>query len=139
MIKILALICCSLFMNQPVNGQKTDTAMNISPQALHDKYIQNSKTQNTIGWIALGSGIGLTAGGIYTYVIQAMGEGSVTNTGPTLFYLGATAALTSIPFFISAGKYKGKAKLALKGESVTMGNKILHKSGYTALALTIAL
>ena len=137
MKKILFLACLFLSVIQLVNGQKLDTAMYTSPQALHDKYMQNRAVQNTVGWVVLGCGLGMTAGGIYVYFIQAIGEGDVSSAGPTLFYLGVASSLASIPFFISAGQYKKKAQLALKKESITFGNKAPNRTGYMALALTI--
>lgn len=53
--------------------------------------------------------------------------------------MGATSALVSISLFIAAGKNKRKANLALKGELVVIGNKILSESTYTALAFKIQL
>ena len=113
--------------------------MHTSPQAMHDKYMQNRTVQNTVGWVILGCGLGMTAGGSYIYFVQAIGEGNVSNAGPTLFYLGVATSLASIPFFISAGQYKKQAKFALKAESITTGNKALNRSNYMALALTIRL
>ena len=139
MKKILVSGCLFLSIIQLVNGQKLDTVRYASPQELHEKYMQNRKTQNKTGLIILTCGLGMTAGGSYIYFIQAMGEGSITNTGPTLFYLGAIATLASVPFFISAGQNKKKAKLALKEEFLTIGNRILNRSNYMALALTIRL
>lgn len=137
MKKILILICFSLLTIQLVKGQKNNTSMSTSPQALHDMYMQKRKTNNTVGWIMLGSGIGMTTGGIAINL-----SGGIFNNnskGLWLFYLGRATTLASIPFFISAGSNKRKAKLALKGESVTIGNKTLYKSNYTTLAFTIQL
>ena len=134
--KILILFCFSLLTIQLIKGQKIDTSRSTSPQALHDMYWQKRKTNYTVGVIILGSGIGMTIGKIANNLSGGNFDGS---KGLWLFYLGGAATLISIPFFISARSNERKAKLALKGESVTIGNKILVKSNYSALALTIQL
>jgi hypothetical protein len=53
--------------------------------------------------------------------------------------VGFVTACASIPFFISSGKNKRQARLALKRESMSMGNKILNKFNYTAIACTVSL
>lgn|SRR5665811_903690 len=137
MKKILILFCFSLLTIQLIKGQKIDTSRSTSPQALHDMYTQKRKTNNTVGWIMLGSGIGMAIGG--SAIILSGGLFNYNINGLWLYDLGGATTLVSIPFFISAGSNKRKAKLALKGESVTIGNKILVKSNYSALALTIQL
>ena len=136
MKKILFLFCLSLLVIQLVKSQKIDKSISTSPKELHDQYMKNRKTNNTIGWIMLGSGIGMTLGGFATNVSTGWGEGN-KNNGLWLSYLGGATTLASIPFFISAGSNKRKAKLALKGESVTIRNKLLDKYNYQAIALII--
>ena len=138
MKKIIAFGCILFLTIQLVNGQ-TDTAMYGSAQALHDKYMKNYNTQNKAGWIALAGGLGITAIGSYIYFNQAMGEGSITSIGPTLFYLGAFTTLVGVPLFISAGHNKKKAKLALKEETLTSCNRLINRSNYVSVALTIRL
>jgi hypothetical protein len=138
MKKILILFCLSLLTIQLVKSQKSDKSISTSPIGLHDLYMKKHKTNNTVGWIMLGSGIGMTLGGFATNVSTGWGEGN-KNNGLWLSYLGGATTLASIPFFISAGSNKRKAKLALKGESVTIRNKLLVKSNYPAIALIIQL
>ena len=128
------LLWFSFFVVQLVMGQHIDTAMNKSPQRLHDMYMQNRKTNAIIGWVMLGAGIGMTLGGIAKYY-----NTSESNNGKSIAYLGGALTFGSIPFFISAGNNKRKARLALKGESVIIGNEKHYKFNYTALALQIQL
>ncbi len=141
MKKLLFLSCFSFLIFQSVNAQKNDPANTASTQALHDNYIQKSKTYKTAGWVILGTGIGMLISGgiIYANYADQGFNGPRPKTGETLIIAGAGAALASIPFFILAKSNKTKATLALKGETVTFGNKLLQKSNYTALALTIKL
>ena len=141
-MKKLLLLSWFVFLTvQLVNAQKNAPANTTSTQALHDNYIQKSKTYKTAGWVLLGAGTGmLISGGIIfaNYADQGF-NGATPKTGETLIIAGASAALVSIPFFILAKSNKTKAALALKEETVTFGNKLLYKSNYTALVLTIQL
>lgn len=136
MKKYLILFCLSLLTMQLVKSQKIDKSISMSPKELHDLYMKKRNTNNTVGGIILVSGIGMTLGGFATNVSTGWGEGN-KNNGLWLFYLGGATTLASIPFFISAGNNKRKAKLSLKGESVTIRNKLLDKSNYPAIALII--
>ncbi len=141
MKKLLFLSGFSFLAIQLVNAQKNNPANIASTQALHDSYFQKSKEYKTAGWVLLGAGTGmLISGGIIfaNYAHQGF-NGPRPKTDETLIIAGASAALVSIPFFILAKKNKTKATLALKGETVGFGNKVLYKSNYTALALTIQL
>ena len=59
--------------------------------------------------------------------------------GVGLINAGGVVALTSIPLFIGASKNKKRAKLALKGESISFKYFPIEKSNYVALSLTIPL
>lgn len=139
MKKILILLCLISFTIPMVNGQTTDTTINLSPQALHDMYIKKHQTNNTVGWSLLGGGLVMTGVGSYIYVMNQNESVYSNKTGEFLFYLGVLTTVASIPAFISAGSNKRKAMLALKGETVTIGTNIHGKAGYTALAFTIQL
>lgn len=80
------------------------------------------------------SGIGTTLGGLAKH----FNTGDINN-GKSIAYVGRALTLGSIPFFISAGSNKRKAQLAIKGESVTIGNKKPYELNYTALVLLMPL
>ena len=127
-------------LTQLVNGQTTDLDKTKSTQSLHDSYIEKYKTNKTVGWVFLGSGIGMIIGGgvvFAAYAVQGY-NGPAPVTEEALFLIiGPSAALASIPFFILAKRNKTKAKLSIKEESVTFGNKVPYKYNYAALTLTI--
>lgn len=140
MKKLLYICCSSLLIVQLADGQQTDLIKRKSTQESHDDYMQKYKTNKTIGWVLLGSGLGMIIGGGAVYAgYAAQGyNGPAPVTAEVLFLIvGPSFALASIPFFIWGKNNKTKAELVLKGESVTLGNKELYKSNYTALALRI--
>lgn len=142
-----------LFAIQLVKGQKIDTSIRKSPQVLHDMYMQKRKINNTVGWVMFGSGIGMMIGSMAINLSGGiLGSGgfslnersrSNSNSNPSkglwLAYVGGATTLASIPFFISAGRNKTKARLALKKEAITTGNRMVDKSHYAALAFTMQL
>lgn len=158
MRKISVSLLIVLFAIQLVKGQKIDTSVRRSPQVLHDMYLQKYKANKTVGWLLLGSGIGMMIGSVAINLSHGiLGGGSLLanlNGSPTttssnsnnngsrgvwLAYAGGAATLASIPFFISAGSNKTKAGLALKEEAITIAGRRVDKSGYTAIAFTIQL
>ena len=144
MKKIITLFIAVLFSMQLVSAQKIDTSIYHSPQDLHNFYWQKHKTNRIIGQSCLGAGIIMITVGTVTIAnhiqIFGPGPGGHKNTqGQFLFFLGTATALASIPFFISSGKNKRKAMLAIKSENVSFGNKILSRYNYRAISLTVAL
>ena len=141
MKNIFAICCLYLSAIQLVHAQQTAPFANISSRALYDNYIQKRKTFNTAGWVLLGAGAGMMIGGGTMYASYANQgyNGPSPASADALIIAGGVAALASIPLFISANKNKTKANLALKGESITFGNKIFATSDYYALALRINL
>jgi hypothetical protein len=145
MKKIITLFIATLFSMQLVSAQKTDTSSLRSPHGLHDVYMQKHKTNNTVAWVCLGAGIGLTTAAIITSAnnfkiyFGPPPPGYNKNKGLFLFVFGIATSLTSIAFFSASGKNKRKARLALKGENMSMGNRILNKFNYTAIAFTVSL
>jgi len=127
---------------QLIYAQRNDTILTgtASPQALHDFYKKKSRTNKTVAWIMLSSGVVMFIGGsLINFDENFLNSQGDQSKGAWLAYLGIGSTLGSIPFFIAGRKNKLKARLALKGEAVTIGNKMLPKSAYTAFALTIPL
>ena len=132
MKKIITLFIATLFSMQLVSAQKTDTSIYHSPQDLHNFYMQKHKTNQIIGWSCLGAGIGLTAVGVVTIQYHL-------DKGIFPFFIGIATAFLSIHFFNAARRNKTKARLALKSENVSFGNKILNRFNYSAIAFTVPL
>ena len=142
MKKLLLTVCSCLLILHFVNGQLIERTKVASTQQPTNKYIEKYKTYKTIGWVFLGSGIGLIAGSgivVATWAKQGYNGTSPVTAEALLLIVGPAAALSSIPFFILAKNNKKKARLSLKEEAVMLGNKLQFRSNYTALALTIPL
>lgn len=71
-------------------------------------YLKKSKSQKTIVWVMVGSGVAMIGGGFAINLSSGWGAGN-TNKGLWLCYVGGATALGSIPFFISASKNKHRA------------------------------
>ena len=59
--------------------------------------------------------------------------------GIWLSYLGGATTIASIPFFISAGKNKRKAKLFLKNSISSLKSPDIKNINYTGISLEIPL
>jgi hypothetical protein len=139
MKRILATIFILLFAFQMSFGQKTYTVIDQKPIQSYDIYMNKQKTNNKVAWACLGSGIAMTITGIGINVGGGIIDGDPTNNtkGLWLSYLGGATTLTSIPFFISAGKNKRKARMSLKNESVTISKTTISNLNYTSVSLVI--
>ena len=74
-----------------------------------EHYLQKSKNQRTVGWVLLGGGAAVGIAGLIVATDDIWDEPDGPGTGITLFIVGATSSLASIPFFISAGNNSRKA------------------------------
>jgi hypothetical protein len=92
------------------------------------KYLSKSRTQNTVGFVLLGLGLAAITGGIIETTQNLF---SSDNTGATFILLGLGATVTSVPFFISGAKNKGKAEILLQYEN-------LFHSGHLPIHTNIA-
>jgi hypothetical protein len=137
MKQIVTLLILILFSMQLVSAQKTDTSSLRSPQASYDFYMRKHKTNHIIGWSCLGGGTAMLIGGIAIKVNN--GFLSNNSQGQWLTYLGLATTVASIPFFISAGTNKLKARLSLKAQSISIGNYTPDKLRYATVAFTISL
>ena len=82
-------------------------------------YLKKGKNQNTLAWILLGGGLGLTSAGIAVGLNEAVNdisnifsgeEQKTSSAGAILFYTGLASMLTSIPLFIVSSSNKRKAE-----------------------------
>ena len=134
---IVLLTQIILFM-QPVNAQQSI----LTNKGDYYSLIKKRNTNNTIGWVALGTGFTMIVyGGLQTLVDAAGLDASHRHStrGEGIAVAGEIVALASIPFFIIAHSYKKKAHLALKHENVYINDRLRYDPGYTALVLKIGL
>ena len=105
------------------------------------------KKNKTAAWILGGSGVtmtlvGLVINGAETAVIEVftLGTGGVEKErkGDWLIYAGGATTLASIPFIISAGKNKRKARVSLKNESVVTHKASIRNLNNMAVSVTIS-
>ncbi len=143
----LIIFLVFIFTFQHTQAQVMETSTDVSPQENYNFYSLNQKRQKTVAWICFGSGLAMTISGlvinsadeiatIYTFGLMEVEE---EHGGDWLIYLGGATTLTSIPFFISAGKNKRKAALSLKVEPLTFRNLSYKRSQHTSIAITIDL
>ncbi len=119
----LSVITYSVFAQQ----YRPNTEPNISNEEMYELLMYKSRKQKTAAWISLAGGPVITAAGLII---------SVKNNSSSVFYgdvnpnksvdfgriiaaVGVVSTLASIPLFLSASKYKQKAKLLLKNESTS--------------------
>ncbi|WP_067147688.1 hypothetical protein [Pseudotamlana agarivorans] len=131
---ILILLILYLSFSNHALGQALTEAQNQSAQELYDFHIKKKKTNNTVAWIVLGSGVAMIVGG---YGINMSGgiidnDSTNNNKGLWLSYLGGAVTVASIPLFISAGKHKRKAKIQLQNGAIGFD----HNINYSAVSLT---
>ena len=117
---------------------------NKSQQESYNFYMSKKKSNETTGWILLGSGAAMFIGGLVLADSAEIddGIGGITKKAvgaAFLVYGGGGLAIASVPFFIIARNNKNKANLALKGETISFNNVPTYKSNYLVFSLTIPL
>ncbi|MEO5682914.1 MAG: hypothetical protein ABIQ88_09745 [Chitinophagaceae bacterium] len=129
-------------------------AQRITPDTRYDKLMSKSKKKQTAGFIFLGTGAALTAGGIFLIADGAnknnndynnsygLSEGEAEQVlGVLLTGVGIGGMCGSIPFFVGANRSKKKAMaIAVKTENTSMLYKAsFSRQFYPVLALQIPL
>lgn len=94
-------------------------------------YKLKSTRQQTIGWVLLGAGVGLSGIAASSWTLENM-------SGPTtMFVIGSAAAVSSIPLFIAASKNNKKAALIV-GRNTIPGVKQDIKYSTVGLSFPIS-
>ncbi len=149
MKRLLGILLILIMSNQLIQGQVIEQAANNSQKELYDFHMLKHKKNKIAAWVLGGSGVtmaiaGLAINGAETATITLVevftlgyAEVEKERKGDWLIYVGSAATLTSIPFFISAGKNKKKGILSLKGEQNIVGNIKFDNSNYLAIGITI--
>ena len=116
----MKLIFSSLFLVffsfQMIQSQVIESATDKSSQESYDYHTLKQKKNKTTAWILLGSGVVITMAGVVvksTDEVLGLIDGETEHRGDWMIYVGSAATIASIPFFISAGKNKRKAKMYL--------------------------
>ena len=138
-MKCQAILIAFLLLTSIGYVQKIDTSAIGSSSDMHQNYIAKYKNNKTIALTLLVQGSTMiTVGGVINLKHGNVFTGAANSTkGTTIGLLGSAMAITSIPFFIAAGKNRKKAFISVKSEKVTMGAPDHSKFSYPALALRI--
>lgn len=133
-----ALTLCIIFLLllQLVQGQEIDTHLDQPALQSYDMYMQKHKTNKTIAWVMLGSGLIMMTSGINTALDHILSDG---NEGETLILTGIGTSFMSIPFFSAAKRNKRKAREAEQKAKIGFGHSTINKNKYMLVTLTISL
>jgi len=146
MKRLLSMFLILIMSSQLINGQVIEQVNNNSQQELYDFHMLKHKKNKIAAWVMVSSGIAMvTIGSIINSIevvcdVPPYGEDwncPTNQQADWLYYVGGAVTVSSIPFFISAGNHKRKAKLYLKSENVTFNVISIEKSNYLAIGLTI--
>lgn len=129
-----AIILAILFITAAQAQQLNRDTVKVNKS--YSYYMQKRNTNNTIGWVCVGSGLTLAALGLLVDVGSAYNHGS-GKKGDGIAVAGEIVALASIPFFIIAHHNKKKASLYVSKGAVTINKCPLYKTNFTSLSLAI--
>ena len=124
---LIGLLCSN------VQAQKqSESTKNLSDRDLGLYYLKQSKTQKTIGWVLLGSGLVMELIGSAQYNEDLFSEGS---DGEALMLIGSLSTIASVPLFIMGAKNKGRAEILLRNQNIPL----THSSGSRLLSVGLAI
>jgi len=118
-----------------VFNSKSQRVKNVEYKFTSENYLVKSKKQLKTGFILLGGGAIMFAGGIYAL------EHSTDKSGYGFLFIfgGMGMAATSIPFFISSASNKHKAKLYMNKEALMITPEIKSGLTYNSIGVKINL
>ncbi|MFI5162634.1 MAG: hypothetical protein ACHQHN_15250 [Sphingobacteriales bacterium] len=139
MKRLFITLVLFLFSMQLACAQKMDTSSVVSAQDINHNYIVKYKKDKAVALMLLVPGSTMvTIGGVINSRHGNVFTGGANSTrGTTFGLIGGVMAITSIPFFIAAGKNRKIACLSVKSEKVTMGRLDYSKFSYPAIAFRI--
>ncbi|MES2777279.1 MAG: hypothetical protein V4722_24085 [Bacteroidota bacterium] len=144
---ILAFVFATTYI---LPAQMLDTSALNTQQEKHKMYLKKAKNNRLAGWVMLGAGLGMTilgasqslsnfsGGGLLSGSGSSSSASSSNSEGSFLATCGLVSMLGSIPCFIGGGINKRKARLMLKQDKLSIGNKVLYKASYPAVAITVS-
>ena len=126
----LTLVCCLGCLQMSI-AQVAAPATEQTPQELYDFHMEKKKSNNLAGWLTLGGGLGMVAGGVATRINNCLFscEG---NNGNGLIYTGIGVTVSSVYFFIKAADHRKLAQIQLKNGAVGINRDIT----YSGLSVT---
>lgn len=130
-----------------------ESSVTMSDHLIKQEYLNKSRTQKTAAWWLLGGGLLLSGIGTaisFTESVDVVansvagifsGNNNTSNStsavGPILGVSGLVMMAGSIPLFISAGKNKHRAILAVRDQPVPAGLPIAVSKNITGLTFSI--
>ncbi|MCM4164115.1 MULTISPECIES: hypothetical protein [unclassified Arenibacter] len=115
-MKTIRLLLALLLVSSVLVGQTREFSK--------DYFLQKSKKQKTTAWILLAGGTAMAVGGFAIFDSSwDSGSASTTDIAGIIGTVGFLTGLSSIPYFISAGKNKKTAM------SITFDYKPIYLSG----------
>ena len=138
--QIAAILMIFMLSVQIASAQKIDTPCFGSPEAKYCLYMKAYKANRTVGWLLLVPGATMMT---IKGVMNASNNNNIFKNGfnpakgTGIGFIGGVMALTSIPFFISAGNNKRKAYLSLKREKIVTTDRSGGSIHYLAMDLKI--
>ncbi len=134
--RIVTILILFFLSYQFVSAQIAYHSSSRFPGAVYDFYNWKNKTNNTTGWLLLMPGTTMTT---VKGLVNSNNSRDIFNyqfnpkKRSGFGFIGTVMALTSIPFFISAGNNRKKAFLSLKREKVEAGNSGSGNFHYVAI------
>ncbi|QED37432.1 hypothetical protein FK178_06720 [Antarcticibacterium arcticum] len=129
----MAIILVLTFFSLGSYGQRE------RPDLSKEDYLQKSKNQRTAGWVLLGAGAATATVGLRIASQEEWfwDDSGKFEQGMSIFLVGATSSLLSIPFFISSGSNARKAaRLSFDGQRYIVPGQELSKI-QPSLSLTL--
>jgi hypothetical protein len=125
-MKKLLVTTTLFFVSYGLFSQVTFDPATKSQQESYEYYMRKSKTNKTIGWVLAGTGTALAIGGAIAATKEVTEnvlnlDTKLSDTDDILLGAGVACAVASVPFFISAGKNKKRAKIAVGTQPITLG------------------
>ena len=118
MKKIVFILLSTFLFSQDSHAQiAKDSLRKIGDWDLASSYLQKAKTQKTVGWILLGTGVTFAIIGASQAKSDIFTESS---DGIVPLGIATLSSIASVPFFISAGKKKRKAAILLSNQNIPL-------------------
>lgn len=114
---VFILLSTFLFFQDSQAQIAKDSLRKTGDRDLASSYLQKAKTQKTIGWILLGTGVTFAIIGASQAKSDIFTESS---DGIVPLGIATLSSIASVPFFISAGKKKRKAEILLSNQNIPL-------------------
>lgn len=108
-----------------------------------EENLRKSHNRKITAWSLIGGGAALTAAGIivlpkyYDFLESNTADDTKLVAGSIMTILGFAAMITSVPFFVSSGIYKRRAKLGVSNQKTGYRQPTGYDKDLTSLTLSI--